>query len=93
MVKIIIELDENYIEEKVNVNNLVESTDSKDAMHVFADMVSFMLFKQNVEKGQTEFFLSRELLDNKEKDLFDRTIAYMVTLSCAHPKNNEKGEE
>lgn len=93
MVKIIIELDENYIEQKTNVKNLVETTEEGNVLSVLADIMSFMSLKKQIEEGQTEFFLSRESLKDKEKKLFDRTISYMVGLSCVISEDDKKGEE
>lgn len=93
MVKIIIELDENYIEQRSNPDNLDKLEGGGNPLRAFADILSFGMINSEVKGGKTEFPVNRELLDDNGKQLFDNTVTHFCALAGIMKKKEEKKEE
>ena len=94
MVKITLELSEEYIREHVeSVRSKMLSTDNTDdVIGNFVSMFSFRRFQEYAEEGQKEFFLSREdMVSKDEEEIFDRLVSRLGVLCMIREKNKGFG--
>jgi len=97
MVKITIELSEEYLAEMANPNNIAakqQEGGGKNPLAILMSSVCFGILKKEVDKGKTEFVVNREELeDDKAKDLFDNRVDDICALATILQKKKEKEEE
>lgn len=93
MVKITIEMSEEYINEKANPDNLLESVPEgkNKAMMRVMNTIAFGVFANKVKAGQTEFTVTQSKLDEKEQRLFDNDISSFCMLAIRN--NDEQTDE
>jgi len=95
MVKITLELSEEYIREyaESGMSKMLSSDNNKDDMiGNFVNMFSFRCLQGYVEEGQREFFLSREDMEGKtEEEMFDHLVSRLGVLCMIQEKNKGFG--
>ena len=96
MAKIIIEVSDEYIRQHASKEALCAKMDEKDAnpMKVIYDLIAFGVIKKQLDKGETEFRVSRdELTDDTKKSIFDRNLADVLIIAGLAVKKEEKTNE
>ena len=94
MVKITLELSEEYIREyaESGMSKMLSSDNKDDLIGNFVSMFSFRRFQEYAEEGQKEFFLSREDMEGKtEEELFDHLVSRLGVLCMIREKNKGFG--
>lgn len=94
MVKITLELSEEYIREHAasGPSKVLSSDNTDDMLTNFVSMVSFRRFQEYAEEGQKEFFLSREdMVEKDEEEIFDRLVSRLGVLCMIQKKNKDFG--
>lgn len=94
MVKITLELSEEYIREHVeSVRSKMLSTDNTDdVIGNFVDMFTFKCLQEYAEEGQTESSLSSEDMTGKtEKEMFDNFVSRIGALCIVKEKKKRCG--
>lgn len=83
MVKFIVEVSEGYIQERGDMNNLMELSKDKDKnpLALMADFMVFSAIKRMVEEGKTEFKISSLELGENGLHLFNSAVSYLGALS------------
>lgn len=61
-------------------------------MKSFLDIISFTALKSQIEKGNTEFVITPDKLDEKSKELYDHYIAQICALA-AFSETDKKEEK
>lgn len=94
MVKITLELSEEYIREHAESarSKMLSTDNTDDVIGNFVNMFSFRRFQECADEGQKEFFLSREdMVENTEKELFDHLVSRLGVLFMIREKNKGFG--
>ena len=84
MIKIIFEVSEDFIREngdKEVTKRKMESAKSEDLLRIFADSLVFSQIKDDMEKGNTEFIVNPDKLDEKSNELYDKFIGTACALA------------
>ena len=96
MAKIIIEVSDDFIRQHANKEALSAKMNEKDAnpMKVIYDIIAFGVIENQLDKGKTEFRVSRdELTDDTQKSIFDRNIADVLIVAGLAVEKEEKTNE
>jgi hypothetical protein len=83
MVKFVIEVSEDYINEHADMNKLKEIAENTDGKNTLMSMMSCITFgecKKAIEEGKTEFVISPDKLDKKTVTIYDRLTDLATTL-------------
>lgn len=89
MVKITIEMSEEYVNGKANPDNLlvnIPEGKNKSLLRVM-NTIAFGVLANKVKAGQTEFTITQSKLDEEEQQLFDNDISSFCILAI---KNNDE---
>ena len=88
MVKFIVEVSEGYIQERSDMNNLMELSKNKDKnpLELMADFMVFTALKRQIEEGKTEFKLSSLEVSENGLPLFNSAISFLGALSIKSEK-------
>jgi len=74
MVKFIIEVSEDYINEHADMERMkevAENSDGKKTLNVMLSCITFGQCKKAIEEGTTEFVISPDNLDEKAMNIYD----------------------
>lgn len=85
MVKLIIEVSEEYI----RTNSEIECVEKKardnekrgGAIKALFDMIAFSQIAKEIDKGNSEFVVSREKLQENAVELFDKTVGEICMMA------------
>ena len=95
MVKIIFEVSEDLINEKADVKNITskvnDDTKASSVMSMMVDLIGFSHLKERVDKGETEFTVSPDNLDDKMKMIYENSVGTLCVLAVFSEK--DKGKE
>ena len=83
MVRFIVEVSEGYIEERGDLNNLMEMAKDKEQnpLGLMADYMVFTGLKKEVEEGKKEFNISsKNLIKREELEVFNRVVTLLGVL-------------
>ena len=97
MIKITFEVDEDFIRENSDLENLIDKIKRQggpEAMLSLAEALAFKELTRKIDAGKTEFVVTQESLDKKLKALYDHDIAdiCMMAAMCngaAEPRETE----
>lgn len=84
MAKIIIEVSDEYIHQHVSKEAISAKLNEKDLSLIKAmrDFIAFGVIEGRLNKGVTEFRVSRdELTDDKKREIFDLNIADVLIIA------------
>ena len=85
MVKFIIEVDDEYIRERSNVDffqkQAIEEGKDANLARLFLNMVGFHGINDKIEKGKTEFQISRDMLSDGMQEFFDRNFSDVLIMA------------
>lgn len=94
MVKFIVEVSENYIKERANLEVIAETNvDGKGSMvKALVEMIAFGSLENKVDKGEKEFTVSSKDFNEKEElSLFNSVVTQLGVLALhATVKDKEK---
>ena len=94
MVKIIIELSEEYIAQMSDLDNVKKvemGGGSRDLLYALTSALSFKAIEKEVENGKKEFVLNRETLpDENAKKLFDNRVDDICALATVLGQKDEE---
>ena len=94
MAKFIIEISDEQIRDMANSDKIKEQTENdKDMnpMRVLFNMMAGVIIGKKLEAGITEFNISRDMMDDKQKqDYFDRNVGDICMLAHMAMKDEEK---
>ena len=96
MAKIIIEVSDEHIRQLASEEAFSAKMDKKDAnpMKAIYDFIAFGVIENQLDKGETEFRVSRdELTDDTQKSIFDRNLADVLIVAGLAVKKEEKTNE
>jgi len=97
MIKITFEISEDFIAENAKAANALEKMkNSEGGNKPFAallDMICFGILKKEVDKGTTEFVVTKDKLDDKSKELYDKTIPEICGLAAFSENDMKKDDE
>lgn len=83
MVRFVVEVSEGYIEERGDLNNLMEMAKDRDQNPICL-MTDFMIFtglKKEIEEGKKEFNVSsKNMIKREELELFNRVVTLLGAL-------------
>lgn len=86
MIKITFEISEDFIAENANVGKALErmknSEGGDNAISALFDITCFGMLKKEINKGKTEFVVTKDKLDDKSNELYDKTIAGICGLAA-----------
>ena len=90
MVKFILEVSEDFIHEKANLENLEQSVEKGlNGLGALVKFVAMAEIEKEIEKGRTEFVISRDKIEGKAVELYDNTLRYAAVLTYfAEEKKN-----
>ena len=93
MVKIILEVSEDLINEKAKAENVTSSINSDEkgasVMMKLFETIAFSQLKKRVEDGETEFTVAADGQDEKMKMLYDHVIGDACLLA-SFPKEEKQ---
>ena len=95
MAKFIIEVDDDYIRENANLDvtkkKVDESSDKGGFAKAIFDMIAYSNIVKKLDKGETEFKITRDMMDDDTKrEYFDRNAADVLMLAVmAEPNKKE----
>lgn len=91
MAKFIIEVSDNYIRERANVDTIQKLAMQKDAnpLHLLADMMVFSMLESEIDKGNNEFNIKSEDIEEDELKMFNDTITMVGALAKVCKKVNK----
>ena len=94
MVTIKIELNEEYINKNAEMSTCLQKMkESDNPTKVFAQMVAFKSFKDEVDKGRTEFSINRDYPDDEKiEQAFDDAMLEILLLLTLKEKGTKKEE-
>lgn len=96
MVKIIFELENEFIANNANEENIsakMKAAEGNDFIKVLLETVAFTsLFKQ-VELGKTEFVVTPDKLDVDLLKTYNSSLPEICLLAVSSDKNNKDGKE
>ena len=99
MIKITFEISEDFITENVKAANVLEKMKNSEggnkSLAALFDMMCFGMLKKEVDKGTTEFVVTKDKLDDKSKELYDKIISEICGLAAfsEYDMKKEKDEE
>lgn len=79
-VRIIIELNKDYIDQRTDLSKILEKKDKEDALVEISNVLCFSVLKRKVNKGGTEYSISDSSIKNESAHLFNRAVAILVAL-------------
>ena len=83
MVKFIIEVSEDYINEHADLDKVKEIAKSSNGKSALVSMLTCLTFsgvKKRVEEGETEFVISKEGLEEKASEIYDHAVDVISSL-------------
>lgn len=84
MVKFIIEVEDEYINEFADIDKFKEnvSDDAKgtEVVHKLLSAVTFTKLKEDIDKGQREFVINLNNVNKNARRLFDNAVDMAATL-------------
>ena len=91
MAKFIIEVSDNYIRERADVDTIQILAKQKDAdpLHIFADMVVFSTLESEIDKGNNEFVIKSEDIEEDKLKMFNDTVTMVGALAKICKKVNK----
>lgn len=94
MVKIVIEVSEEFIKNEANPENLKNSAEQggKDALSNLFKMLCYSALEHQLDKGVKEFTIKEENLEEHEIELFKGAFSKVAILAASARKeaNDEK---
>lgn len=85
MIKITFEVSEEVIKEGLDAESLLEKSSSEGSYGILrsvVDVISYSMLNKYIEKGQTEFVVKKEELDDKSKAVYDQHISGICVLAA-----------
>lgn len=79
-VRIIIELNKDYIDQRTDLSKILEKKDKEDALVEISNVLCFSVLKRKVNKGGTEYSISDSSIKKESAHLFNRAVAILVAL-------------
>ena len=89
MIKIIFEISKDFIKENANEDSIIEkikNSDGKNAIKCMFDMVACSKLQERIEKGETEFVVKPEKIDDRLKHIFENEIGEICILAADSEK-------
>ncbi len=93
MIKITFEVSEEVIKEGLNAESLLEKSSSEGRYGILrsvVDVISYSMLNKYIEKGQTEFVVKKEDLDDKSKAVYDQHISGICVLAAFSESDKAK---
>lgn len=85
MIKITFEVSEEMIKEGLDAGSSLGKSSSEGSngfLSSLVDVISYSLLNNYIEKGQTEFVVKKEELDDKSKVVYDQHISGICVLAA-----------
>lgn len=85
MIKITFEVSEEMIKEGLDAKSVLRKSSSEGGSGIlrsFMDVISYALLNEYIEKGQTEFVVKKELLNDMSKAVYDQHISGICVLAA-----------
>lgn len=79
-VRIIIELNKDYIVQQTDLSKILEKNNKKDTLVEISNGLCFSVLKHKVNKGGAEYSISDSSIKNESVHLFNRAVAILVAL-------------
>jgi hypothetical protein len=79
-VRIIIELNKDYIDQRTDLSKILEKKDKEDALVEISNVLCFSVLKRKVNKGGAEYSIRDSSIKNESAHLFNRAVAILVAL-------------
>lgn len=98
MAKFIIEVDDDFIREQADpeLAKLKMNPEGKgsDAMKAMFDMIAYSAIKRRIDKGETEFRVTREMMTDENKiEYWERNVPDVLMLVTMASLDKEKEDE
>lgn len=94
MIKITFEINEDFISENADVNKVIKRVkDKNDVLKCVTDVICFTKLDEQVKKGNTEFVVNKDDLDNTSKILYDSTISRVCVLAAFSETDKVQNKE
>lgn len=95
MAKFIIEVDDkvirNYADHEQMKEKVTEETDGTRVMKALFDMITATAIARKLDKGVTEFHITREMMDkDTSREFFDRNVGDVLGLAMMAMPDEEK---
>ena len=96
MAKFIIEVDDDFIRESASFDaskkKMEESAGKNDFAKALFDLLAYKGINDRIDKGETEFHVTRDMMDNDNKlEYWDRNVADVLMLAVM--AGSEKKED
>ena len=90
MVKIIFEIEEDYVKEQADFKNYLkrEVSNKAEAIKAYSNVVSFSMLQQAIDKGAKKAVVRQEELTKKNRPIYDKAIAKIAMLGAYAFLNN-----
>ena len=96
MAKFIIEVDDDFIQESADFEKAKQKINPEgkgsDVMKVLFDAIAYSTIARRIDKGQTEFHVTREMMsDDNGREYWDRNVPNVLMLAflADHDKKKE----
>lgn len=96
MAKFIIEVSDDYILERSELENIMADKEGEDfsVMKKMAEMIVFVQLKSELEKGNNEFYInSKDVESGKEMAIFNNAILDIGMLSMKQQLARENAKD
>lgn len=96
MIKLILEVDEQFIRENSDFSNLSDRMESRhgDALDEIFLALTMAALKGRIDKGKKEFVIRQEdLADERDKSLFIKSLVIAATLAMPLSKAKQANDE
>ena len=94
MVKFILEVSEDFIHENANPENLGQSVEKGfDGLGALVKFIVMAEIEKEIEKGRTEFVISRDKIEGKAVELYDNTLRDAAVLTHFAEKKKDAVQE
>lgn len=90
MIKITFEISEDFINEKVDKNNLCERLNESSILKVMKDAMCFTAIKNALKSGTTEFYVTPDKLDEKSMEIYNQSIGEICALAAFSEADKKK---
>ena len=93
MIKITFEVSEEVIKEGLDAESMLwksSSEGSNGILRSVVDMISYSMLNKYIEKGQTEFVVKKEELDDMSKAVYDQHISGICVLAAFSESDKAK---